>query len=53
VESNTGHQAVAWVLRLPNQMTVLVGRDLREPEILRRGQPCADDNSRHDGPGAC
>jgi len=35
VEPNTGHQAVALVLRLPNQMTVLVGRDLREPEILR------------------
>jgi signal transduction histidine kinase len=35
VEANTGHQAVALVLRLPNQMTVLVGRDLREPEILR------------------
>ena len=30
-----GHRAVALVLRLPNQMILLVGRDLGEPEILR------------------
>lgn len=35
VEGNTGHKAAALVLRLPNQMILLVGRDLREPEILR------------------
>ncbi|HEY5819296.1 MAG TPA: HAMP domain-containing sensor histidine kinase [Mesorhizobium sp.] len=35
VSGNTGHQAIALVLRLPNQMTLLVGRDLREPEVLR------------------
>jgi len=29
------HQAVALVLRLPNQMILLVGRDLGEPEQLR------------------
>ena len=29
------HQAVALVLRLPNQMILLVGRDLREPEQMR------------------
>ena len=29
------HQAVALVLRLPNQMIVLVGRDLGEPERFR------------------
>lgn len=29
------HQALALVLHLPNQMILLVGRDLREPEILR------------------
>lgn len=32
---DTGYKAIALVLRLPNQMTVLVGRDLREPEMLR------------------
>lgn len=32
---NTGFRAAALVLRLPNQMILLVGRDLREPEILR------------------
>ncbi|MBI1620736.1 sensor histidine kinase [Aquamicrobium zhengzhouense] len=31
----TGHQAVALVLRLPNQMILLVGRDLGEPQIVR------------------
>lgn len=35
VEGETGHKAAALVLRLPNQMILLVGRDLREPEILR------------------
>lgn len=29
------HQAIAQVLRLPNRMIVLVGRDLREPERFR------------------
>lgn len=29
------HRAVALVLRLPNQMILLVGRDLGEPEIVR------------------
>ena len=29
------HRAVALVLRLPNQMILLVGRDLGEPEIIR------------------
>ncbi len=29
------HKAVALVLRLPNQMILLVGRDLGEPEIVR------------------
>lgn len=29
------HRAVALVLRLPNQMILLVGRDLREPEQMR------------------
>ena len=31
----TGHAAIALVLRLPNQMIVLVGRDLNEPERFR------------------
>lgn len=35
VEGETGHKAAALVVRLPNQMILLVGRDLREPEILR------------------
>ena len=30
-----GHRALALVLRLPNQMILLVGRDLGEPEQLR------------------
>jgi signal transduction histidine kinase len=30
-----GHDAIALVLRLPNQMIVMVGRDLGEPERLR------------------
>jgi len=30
-----GHKAIALVLKLPNQMTLLVGRDLREPEVMR------------------
>jgi signal transduction histidine kinase len=30
-----GHDAIALVLRLPNQMIVLVGRDLGEPERFR------------------
>ncbi len=30
-----GHNAIALVLRLPNQMIMLVGRDLGEPERLR------------------
>ena len=29
------HRAMAMVLRLPNQMILLVGRDLGEPEIMR------------------
>jgi signal transduction histidine kinase len=40
VEDRPVHQAVALVLRLPNQMILLVGRDLGEPEqfqiIVRR-----------------
>lgn len=32
----SGHTAVAMVFRLPNQMIVLVGRDLGEPEQFRR-----------------
>lgn len=32
---NSRHLALALVLRMPNQMTLLVGRDLREPEVLR------------------
>jgi signal transduction histidine kinase len=35
IRGETGHKAAALVLRLPNQMILLVGRDLREPEILR------------------
>jgi signal transduction histidine kinase len=31
----TGHNAIAVVLRLPNQMIMLVGRDLGEPERFR------------------
>lgn len=31
----TGHNAMALVLRLPNQMILLVGRDLGEPERFR------------------
>lgn len=31
----TGHKALALVLRLPNQMILLVGRDLGEPERFR------------------
>lgn len=31
----TGHNAIALVSRLPNQMIVLVGRDLGEPELFR------------------
>jgi hypothetical protein len=42
---------IALVLRLPNQMIMLVGRDLGEPERFpRRGAPRADDRARHDGP---
>ncbi len=33
--SRLAHRAVALVLRLPNQMILLVGRDLGEPEIVR------------------
>lgn len=33
--SAPSHRAVALVLRLPNQMILLVGRDLGEPEIVR------------------
>jgi signal transduction histidine kinase len=29
------HKAVAFVMRLPNQMILLVGRDLGEPEMMR------------------
>jgi signal transduction histidine kinase len=35
VASETRHQALALVLRLPNRMILLVGRDLGEPEQLR------------------
>ncbi|TIQ24757.1 MAG: two-component sensor histidine kinase, partial [Mesorhizobium sp.] len=31
-EGEKGHNAIALVLRLPNQMIMLVGRDLGEPE---------------------
>ena len=34
-ETETRHAAIALVLRLPNQMIVLVGRDLGEPERFR------------------
>jgi signal transduction histidine kinase len=34
-EGQSGHNAIALVLRLPNQMIMLVGRDLGEPERLR------------------
>jgi signal transduction histidine kinase len=34
-ESETRHNAIALVSRLPNQMIVLVGRDLGEPELFR------------------
>jgi signal transduction histidine kinase len=35
VEGAKGHNAIALVLRLPNQMIMLVGRDLGEPERFR------------------
>lgn len=35
VEGQKGHNAIALVLRLPNQMIMLVGRDLGEPERFR------------------
>jgi signal transduction histidine kinase len=35
VQGETGHNAIALVLRLPNQMIMLVGRDLGEPERFR------------------
>jgi signal transduction histidine kinase len=35
VASETRHQALALVLRLPNRMILLVGRDLGEPEQFR------------------
>ncbi|MCZ8543190.1 HAMP domain-containing histidine kinase [Mesorhizobium qingshengii] len=34
-QGERGHNAIALVLRLPNQMIMLVGRDLGEPERLR------------------
>ena len=34
-QPETGHNAIAVVLRLPNQMIMLVGRDLGEPERFR------------------
>ena len=34
-QGEKGHNAIALVLRLPNQMIMLVGRDLGEPERLR------------------
>lgn len=34
-EGQMGHNAIALVLRLPNQMIMLVGRDLGEPERFR------------------
>ncbi|RUW53678.1 HAMP domain-containing histidine kinase [Mesorhizobium sp. M1A.F.Ca.ET.072.01.1.1] len=34
-EGEEGHNAIALVLRLPNQMILLVGRDLGEPERFR------------------
>jgi signal transduction histidine kinase len=33
--SETGHRAIAQVVRLPNTMIILVGRDLGEPEQFR------------------
>ena len=46
-------EAIALVLRLPNQMIVLVGRDLGEPERFRGGgAPRADGRARHDGRSA-
>jgi signal transduction histidine kinase len=36
VPANSGFKAAALVLRLPNTMILLVGRDLRDPEILRK-----------------
>ncbi|MGX9576198.1 ATP-binding protein [Mesorhizobium sp. f-mel] len=35
IEGEKGHNAIALVLRLPNQMIMLVGRDLGEPERFR------------------
>ncbi|RWB23915.1 ATP-binding protein [Mesorhizobium sp.] len=35
VQGEKGHNAIALVLRLPNQMIMLVGRDLGEPERFR------------------
>src|SRR5690606_36474200 len=35
MEGRDGHNAVAMVLRLPNQMIMLIGRDLGEPERIR------------------
>ncbi len=35
LEAETRHAAIALVLRLPNQMIVMVGRDLGEPERFR------------------
>ncbi len=35
VQREKGHNAIALVLRLPNQMIMLVGRDLGEPERFR------------------
>jgi signal transduction histidine kinase len=34
-EGEKGHNAIALVLRLPNQMIMLIGRDLGEPERFR------------------
>ncbi|MEO3387825.1 HAMP domain-containing sensor histidine kinase [Mesorhizobium sp. CAU 1741] len=34
-DAEPSHQAVALVLRLPNQMILLVGRDLGEPALIR------------------
>lgn len=35
IRRNKGHDAIALVVRLPNQMILLVGRDLGEPERFR------------------
>ena len=44
------HAAIALVLRLPNQMIMLVGRDLGEPERFRAVvAQRADAGARHDG----